>query len=278
MKHPGIVLLSIVLALTILAAPLAAEAERAPRVPRIGVVYIASQAVHTPVERWRSLPVVKAVLEGLEERHWVEGRDFGLDIRPAERVSDVQRLVASLIADKVDVLLFLTCSWEFHIARQSTRTIPIVVGPCVDDLVGKGIVASLARPGGNITGISLLTPEISAKRLSLLKEVVPTLSRVTVLWDTGDRDDRDFVADWRELRAAAAAMAVTLHSLEVHSPADRQGILAHIIAKEGADGLLGFPDRTQYFWAKHIAGLSARTRLPGSYAYREVPEAGGLRT
>ena len=84
------------------------------------------------------------------------------------------------------------------------------------------------------------------------------------------------MADWRELRAAAAAMAVTLHRLEVRSPADREAVLAHIIAKEGADGLLGFPDRTHYFFAKHIAGLSARTRLPGIYAYREVPEAGGL--
>jgi putative ABC transport system substrate-binding protein len=263
-------------AVAFLAAPLAVEADRAPKKPRIGVVYIAFQAVHIPAERWRSLPVVKAILEGLEKQHWVEGRDFVLDIRPADHFSRVRDLVAGLVVEKVDVLLFLTCSQEFHIARQSTRTIPIVIGPCVDDLAGKGIVASLARPGGNITGISLLTPELSAKRLSLLKEVVPTLSRVTVLWNSGDRDDRDFVADWRELRAAAAAMAVTLHAIEVRSPADREATLAHIIAKEGAEGLLGFPDRTQYFWAKHIAGLSARTRLPGIYACREIPEAGGL--
>ena len=124
-------------------------------------------------------------------------------------------MVASLVARPVDVLLFLTCDAEFHIARRTTHTIPIVVGPCADDLVGKGIVASLAQPGGNITGISLLIPELSAQRLSLLKEVVPSLSRVTVLWNP---DQRDFALDWQELRAAAGAMGVTLHALEVRAP------------------------------------------------------------
>jgi putative ABC transport system substrate-binding protein len=182
-------------------------------------------------------------------------------------------VVASLVAQKVDVLLFLSCDLPFHMARQSTRAIPIVVGPCTDDLVGKGIVASLARPGGNITGISLLTPELSAQRLSLLKEVVPTLSRVTVLWSSGDRD---FALDWQELRRAAAAMAVTLHSVEVRGPGDPQSALAYVIAREGAEGLLGFPERTHYLYPGYIAAFSARTRLPGIYPYREVAEAGGL--
>jgi putative ABC transport system substrate-binding protein len=267
----------VLLALALLAAPLAAEADRAPRIPRIGVVSTAST-----VEVWRSQPVVKAVLEGLEELRWVEGRDFVLDVRTGEhgRLHDehldrLHRVVASLVAQKVDVMLFLSCDAPFHVARQSTRTIPIVVGVCVDDLVGKGIVGSLARPGGNITGISLLTPELSARRLSLLKEVVPTLSRVTVLWNSGD-GDRDFAPDWQELRAAAAAMAVTLNAVEVRSPADRESVLAYVIAREGTDGLLGFPDRTHYLLPRLIAGVSARTRLPGVYAYREVPEAGGL--
>ncbi len=180
-------------------------------------------------------------------------------------------VVAGLIAQRVDVLLFLSCDEPFHVARRLTRTIPIVAGVCADDLVGKGIVASLARPGGNITGISLLTPELSAKRLFLLKEVVPTLSRVAVLWNSY----RDFVPDWQELRAAAGK-AVTLHSVEVRSPADPESALAYAIAREGADGLLGFPDRTHYLFPKHIAALSARTGLPGIYAHRQVVEAGGL--
>ena len=256
------------LALFLLAAPLVAGADRAPRIPRIGVVYF-----NFPVERWLAHPSFKALLEGLEELHWVNGRDFVLEYRTAERHFErVQGLVDGLIAQKVDLLLFWTCGPEFHVARRATRTIPIVVG-CADDLVGKGIVASLARPGGNITGISTFTPELSAKRLSLLKEVVPTLSRVAVLWNPGNLD---FVRDWQELRAAAAAMAVTLHPVKAHGGDDPESVLALLITRARADGLLGFTDRTHYLYARYFAGLSARTRLPGIYAYREVAEAGGL--
>jgi putative ABC transport system substrate-binding protein len=179
-------------------------------------------------------------------------------------------------------MLFLSCDAQFHIARRMTPTIPLVVGPCADDLVGKRIVASLAQPGGNITGISLLTREVSTKRLALLKEVVPTLSRLTVLWNSGDRDsgdggasDRDFALDWRELRGAAAAMAVSLHSVEVRGRY-RESAIATIIARAGSDGLFGLVDGTHFLFPDYFAGLSARTHLPGIYAYREVTEAGGL--
>jgi len=212
------------LALTLLAAPLVAPGERAPRLPRVGVVY----AHRMPAETWRSLPVVKAVLEGLEELQWVEGRDFVLDVRPATDFTHAQRRLRSLVAAKVDVLLFLGCNTEFHLARRLTHSIPIVVGSCVDDL----IVTGIAPPGGNITGMSLLTPQMSAARLFLLKEIVPTLSRVTVLWSS----ERDFAQDWRELHAAAASIAVTLHSLEVRS---RPDVLAHVLAREGQMGSLG---------------------------------------
>jgi hypothetical protein len=125
------------LVLALLAGPLAARAERVPRIPRIGVVYST-----TPVEEWLADPFTKAFLEGLEELHWVNGRDFVLEYRTAERHFErVQGLVDGLIAQKVDLLLFMTCRPEFHVARQATRTIPIVVG-CADDLIGKGIVAS----------------------------------------------------------------------------------------------------------------------------------------
>jgi putative ABC transport system substrate-binding protein len=263
-------LLSLVtLILALLAAPLVAEAEpRAPRRPQIGVVYWNNISAET----WLTRRSVKAFLEGMEELHWVKDRDFVLDMRPIEHFDRMQNVVASLVAKPVDVLLFLTCDAEFHIARRTTHRIPIVVGPCADDLVGKGVVASLAQPGGNITGISLLIPKLSAQRLSLLKEVVPSLSRVTVLWNP---DQRDFALDWQELRAAADTMAVTLHSLEVRIPAV-ESALAHVITREGADGILGFPDRTHYQFPKQMASLAARTHLPGIYAHREVPEAGGL--
>jgi putative tryptophan/tyrosine transport system substrate-binding protein len=258
-----------VLALTItsllLVVPVAAEADRAPRIPRIGVVY----AQPFSVERFRALPVIKALLEGLEELNWVEGRDFVLDARSAKRELDrVPDLVAALLTQNVDLMLSLTCGESFHIVRKATSTIPIVIGPyCKSDLVGKGIVASLARPGGNITGISEFTPELSAKRLSLLKEAVPTLSRVVVL----ECGSGDLEPEWQELRAEAAALAVTLHSVQVGSPAVLQPILPHLIAREKADGLLGLSERPECF-----ARLPAMTRLPDIYASREVLEVGGL--
>ncbi len=258
----------VMLLVAALAAPLAAEAERPPRIPRIGVV-----SFNFPVERWLAHPNSKALLEGLEALHWVNGRDFVLEYRTAERHYErLQGLVDGLIAQKVDLLIFQVCGPEFHVARQATRTIPIVIG-CADDLVGKGIVAGLARPGGNITGISTFTPEVSVKRLSLLKEVVPTLSRVAVLWNPANLD---FVRDWQELRDAAATLDVTLHPVEAHGGDDPESVLALLIARAQADGLLGFTDRTHYVNARYFAGLSARTRLPGIYAYREVAEAGGL--
>ena len=133
------VLLGAFLALTLLAAPLAAEAEpRARRRPKIGVVYLSNG----PVETWLALPPVKAFLEGMEELHWENDRDFVLDIRPVVDYARVQNVVASFVAGQVDVLLFVTCDTEFHIARRTTHRIPIVIGPCADDLVGKGVVAS----------------------------------------------------------------------------------------------------------------------------------------
>jgi putative ABC transport system substrate-binding protein len=227
-----------------------------------------------PVEAWLAQPAIKAFLEGMAELHWMKDRDFVLDLRTVLDYAHVPNEVASLIAGQVDVLLFMTCDMEFHITRRTTRKIPIVFGPCADDLVGKGVVASLARPGGNVTGVSLLIPELSAQRLSLLKEVVPSLFRVTVLWNPWLRD---FALDWQELRVAAGTMGVTLHALEVRAPAPTtEFALAHIITREGADGLLALPDRTHYLFPKGMAAIAARAHLPGVYAHREVVDAGGL--
>ena len=132
------------LALALVAPPLVAEAEpRAPRRPQIGVVFSTasvslSRSYNMSAETWLTHPPVKAVLEGMEELHWVKDRDFVLDMRPIENFAHTQNVVASLVARPVDVLLFLTCDAEFHIARRTTHRIPIVVGPCADDWWGKG--------------------------------------------------------------------------------------------------------------------------------------------
>ena len=159
-----------------------------------------------------------------------------------------------------------------HVARRATSTIPIVVGTCNDDLVANRIVKSLARPGGNITGISKLSPELTAKRLELLKEVVPKASRVAVLWDP---DYMDFASDWRALRRSAQALGVTLQSVEARGV---KGIdhAFEAMRKERPDALFTFSDLMVYLGAKKVAELSAQHRLPAMYAYREVPDAGGL--
>src|SRR5262245_8540574 len=140
--------------ITLVAPPLVADAEpRTPRRPQIGVVFSTasvslSRSYNMSAETWLTQPSVKAFLEGMEELHWVKDRDFVLDVRPIENFAHAQNVIASLVARPADVLLFLTCDWEFHLAHRTTHRIPVVVGPCADDLVGKGVVASLAQPGG----------------------------------------------------------------------------------------------------------------------------------
>jgi putative ABC transport system substrate-binding protein len=172
----------------------------------------------------------------------------------------------------VDVLYVPVCGAPLNAARKATKAIPIVVATCNDDMVETGIVKSLQRPGGNITGLSKLTPELASKRLSLLKETLPSISRVAVLWNPGYSD---FKADWRELNAAAARMGVTLHSFEFYR-ADELEIVFGAIRRAHVDALITFSDLLTYVYAERLAELAAAARLPAMYAFREIPDAGGL--
>ena len=159
------------------------------------------------------------------------------------------------------------------VARPSaTATIPIVVAACNDDLVSSGVIASLARPGGNITGLSKLTPELGVKRLEMLKEAAPKASRVAVLWNP---DYSDFAADWRELRAAARALSVTLHPIEFRR-ADDFGDAFSRMVKEHPDAFVMFSDIVGYGFRTRLVAAAAQSRVPGMYAFREIPGAGGL--
>jgi putative ABC transport system substrate-binding protein len=263
------VLLGAFLALTLLAVPLAAEAEpRARRCPKIGVVYLSNG----PVETWLALPPVKAFLEGMEELHWENDRDFVLDIRPVVDYARVQNVVASLVAGRVDVLLFVTCDTEFHIARRTTHRIPIVIGPCADDLVGKGVVASLARPGGNITGQTIIAPDVTGKRLELLREVVPALTRVAVLWNP---DNPVSVPELKETQAAARSLGLELQSLHVSNPADFRTAFSSMVQAR-ADALVVFSDAMFFGERNQIADLAAKSRLPAISWTGEFAKSGGL--
>jgi putative ABC transport system substrate-binding protein len=147
-----------------------------------------------------------------------------------------------------------------------------VVAVCNEDMVETGIVASLARPGGNVTGLTKLTPELATKRLELLKEIVPEASRVAVLWDPGYSA---FSADWRELRATAHAKGVTLQPVEVHGLDDLEQAFAAMV-RERADAVITFSDSMTYVFPTPVAGLALRSRLPLISPYREIAQAGGL--
>ena len=246
-----------------------AMAAQGARVPRIG--YVMPTAA-TWAEAALS-PTLQGFLSGMRDHGYIEGRDYVVETRSArgnpDRFTD---LTADLVRSNVDVLLVPVCGAPLNAARKATKTIPIVVATCNDDMVETGIVASLRRPGGNITGLSKLTPELAPKRLSLLKQTVPSISRVAVLWNPGYSD---FKADWRELDAAAGHMGVTLHSFEFRR-ADELETAFEAIRRAHVDALITFSDLLTYVHAARVAQLTASARLPAMYAFREIPDAGGL--
>jgi ABC-type uncharacterized transport system substrate-binding protein len=249
-----------------LATPLASEAQPAGRVPRIGYVSPGSPSFGAYASQ-------RAFLDGLRDHGYVQGQDFILEIRSTEGRSErLFDATTELVRAPVDVLLIGVCGEPLNAARRATQTIPIVVAACNEDLVETGIVASLGRPGGNITGLSKLTPELAAKRLELLKQTFPTISRVAVLWNPAYSD---FKADWREMRATAHALNITLHPVEFRRPDELEPAFA-AITRERVDALITFSDQLTYVYAKRVAELAATTRLPALYAYREIPDAGGL--
>jgi ABC-type uncharacterized transport system substrate-binding protein len=269
LKQMGVALLTS-LALSFLVAPLAGEAQQPVKIPRIGFLGTFSAIVHD-----------EALRKGLSEFGYVEGQNIAIERRyfegRAERLPD---LAAELVRLNVDVIVVDACGAPLNAARQATSTIPIVVTACGDDLVATGLISSLARPGGNITGLSELTPELGAKRLGLLNEAVPRVRRVAVLWNPAyserfSAEFRFWSPDWTELRAAAQVLRVTLQSVEIRGPNDFDTAFSSM-SRDRADALVAFSDPSISFHGRRIADLAAQGRLPAIYASREVVDAGGL--
>ncbi|MBI3824609.1 MAG: ABC transporter substrate-binding protein [Candidatus Rokubacteria bacterium] len=259
------------LSLALLALPLGAAAQQPPRVPRIGVI--------SSLDRSGGTPDVQAFKQGLRDLGYVEGKNIVFEYRwqPLERLANLGAdtvpsdiYAAELVRLNVDVIVVGTGRAALS-AKKATETIPIVVA-LAPDPVGEGLAASLARPGGNITGLSFLSTELASKQLELLKAAVPTVSRVAILW-TGVIPSHPLLL--RELEVAARTLRLTLQPLEVRGPDELDGAFA-AMTRQRAGGLLVLPNMN---WVRHQArlhDLAAKHRLPAMYSIVGHADAGGL--
>jgi putative ABC transport system substrate-binding protein len=233
---------------------------------RIGMVSLLSEST------WRALPTSQALISELHNLGYDEGRNFEIKYRWTDDAKRLPAVAAEVVALNVDVLFHNVCGVGLNASMQATKTIPIVVAACNDDMIETGVIASLAHPGGNVTGLNKMTPELTAKRLDVLKEMLPEATNVAVVWDP---DYSEYTADWRELRTRAGARVVTLHSVEVRNSADLDAVFA-IFRQERPDAVLTLSDTLTYILAQKLASLAATSKLPMITPYREATEAGGL--
>jgi putative ABC transport system substrate-binding protein len=210
-------------------------------------------------------------LQGLRDRGYVEGQNLAIEWRysegKAERFAD---LAADLVHLQVDVIVAMSTPAALA-AQRATQTIPIIM-VYVADPVGTGLVASLARPGGNLTGVSDMATDLSAKRLELLKEAVPTLSRMAVLWNAADPG---MVLRFREIEAAAKVLGVTLQSLAVRDPQDFERAFT-AMTRERPDALFVVAEVLTLTHRCQVLDFAAQNRLPAMYEFGVFAQDGGL--
>jgi len=250
---------------TLLAAPLVAEAQQAANVTRIG--YLSHNLAASSHLR-------DAFLQGLRELGYVEGRNVVIEYRYAEgKPERLPALAAELVALKVDVIVTVSNTTALA-AKQATRTVPIVF-TAVANPVAAGIVTSLARPGGNLTGLASLGSELVGKRLELVKQAVPGVSRVAVLWlpgALGERTEKDMRAG---ADVASRALGVRLQFVEARGPADFDRAFSDMTSAR-ADALTLLPSNMFLREHRRLVDLAAKNRLPAVYGSREFVDAGGL--
>jgi putative ABC transport system substrate-binding protein len=249
----------------LLAAPLAAEAQQAAKIARIGFLGNSTTALGH---------LRDAFLQGMRDLGYVEGRNLVIEYRYAEgQLERFPALAAELVALKVDVIVAPPTP-AAHAAKRATTTIPIVFAGAGDP-VTSGLVTSLARPGGNITGLSGLSPELVGKCLEQLKQAVPGVSRVAVLWQPGgqgERAERDML---KEAAVAARALGMRLQFVEARGTADFDWAFSNMTtARAGA--LTVLPSSMFNTERRRLADLAAKSRLPAVYQLREYVDAGGL--
>ncbi len=254
----------VTLVFALLAAPLAAAAQPATRVPRVGYLGNSSPSLEADV--------VDAFRQGLRGLGYVEGQNIVIEYRWAEgNIERFPRFAAELVELRVDVIVTAGTPGTLA-AKQATKTIPIVMAVAAD-AVGAGLVASLAQPGGNVTGSNTILHELEPKRLELLKEVVPRLSRVAILWNPGNPAT---ALGFKETQTAASVLRVTLEPVvEIRRAGDFGNAFA-MIARARPEALHVIADRFLLAHRKRIVEFTARHRLPATYPYREFVAEGGL--
>jgi putative ABC transport system substrate-binding protein len=239
---------------------LSAEAQQPGKMSRIGILFYGS----------RDQPHLGAFEQGLRDLGYVDGKNIAFEFRYADGdVNRLPELAVDLVRLKVDLLV--TTSNEGGLAaHQVTKSIPIVLTTA--DPIGVGLAASLAKPGGNVTGLSVLLPELSGKRLELLKEAFPEIKRIGMLWNPVQPTAMTAI---NETQAAAQAYSLQLRSLEVRTTADIDSAVAQI-SKARPIALLVILDLLTTRNSKRIVDLAAKHRLPGMYPTRQFAEEGGL--
>jgi putative tryptophan/tyrosine transport system substrate-binding protein len=253
---------SFALGVMLIALGFPAEAQQPARIPRIGILLAPSASF--------SLPRVEALRRRLRELGYFEGKNILIDYRYAEgKLERLPDLAAELVRLKVDVIV--TAGPAILAAQKAGPTIPIVFGAAPDP-VGTGIVSSLARPGGNITGLSQMSPDLDGKRLELLKEAFPKVARVAFLWQSSTSRGKLALT---EMEAAAKALGLKLQSLEVRGLDDFENAFARA-KRDGAQALISTTGPLINTQQRQVLDFAATNRLPAMYPTSEFVEAGGL--
>jgi putative ABC transport system substrate-binding protein len=252
--------------LVFLSAHVAGAQQPGKIIPRIGYLMQQSAPAGSPSR------LLEAFLEGLRELGYVEGKNVAIEYRYTEGKNErLPELVAELARLKVDIIVVETDMAALQ-AKKATQTIPIVMTGSSDP-VSEGLVSSLAHPGGNVTGLTSLSPATIGKRLQLLAEVVPNLTNVGVLWDgvSSPLSDRE----WAEMRAAAQQLKVQLYSLKASGPAEFPRAFAEAVRQQ-VQAIFPFDTWAIHVAAAQIAELAIQNRLPMVSFYMSFPRQGGL--
>jgi putative tryptophan/tyrosine transport system substrate-binding protein len=240
-------------------------AQNSLKVPRIGYLGYSDPGLEQDL--------LAAFRKGLRDVGEIEGKDFVIEYRSEGKIERLPDLAAELVKLKVDVIVTLATPGALA-AKRATDTIPVVVAAMADP-ARDGLVASLAQPGGNITGSTFMGPELIPKRLGLLKQIVPDASSVAVLWHPGVYSGQTMKEMVSETEETGRALGVHLQFLGVRNPSDFDGAFSEM-NREHPDALLVFPSPMLYLGYRRIVDLVAQSRLPAVYPWREAVDAGGL--